>query len=173
MVTWFFDTDAALLATRPFAPGTRYDYDNSSLVMTARVGSDPPVHFPFGGSPATSTANRILLRNESGDQLVNGQPADGISFGIVYDGVASIGLAFRTDDLNVVGGRVPFLLRVTVSRSSAGEINQLETPRSHRSLAGATLRVLWPRNTKPLLSARKVRLPRSANPLIRRKLGSP
>jgi len=37
-----------------------------------------------------------------------------------------------------LGVGVLFLLRVTVSRSSAGEINQLETPRSRRSLADAT-----------------------------------
>ena len=104
VVTMSFDTNATLLATRPFAPGTRYDYDNSSLVMTVQVGSDPPVTFSFGGSASTSTFNRILLRDDSGDQLVAGQPADGISFGLLYDGTASIGLVFRTNDLNVVDG---------------------------------------------------------------------
>jgi len=38
-----------------------------------------------------------------------------------------------------VGGRVLFVLGVTVSRSSASEINQLETPRSLRSLADVTV----------------------------------
>ena len=41
--------------------------------------------------------------------------------------------------VRLVGGRVLFLLRVTASRSSAGEINQLETPRSVRSLADVTV----------------------------------
>jgi PEP-CTERM motif len=104
VVTMSFDTSATLLATRPFPPGTRYDYDNSSLVMTVQVGSGPPVTFPFGGSASTSSFNRILLRDDSGDQLVAGQPADGISFGLLYDGTASIGLVFRTNDLNVVDG---------------------------------------------------------------------
>lgn len=103
VVTWSFDTNAALLATNSFPPGTRYDHDNSSLVVTVRVGSSAPVTFTHGSSTATPF-NRILLRDDAGDQPINGQPADGISFGLYFDDVETINLIFRTDDLSAVSG---------------------------------------------------------------------
>jgi len=104
VVRWSFDTNAALLAANPFPPGTRYDYDNSSLVMTARVGSSDPVDYARG-SASSSTSNRILLRDDSSDQPVDDLPADGISFGLFYNDVLSrVGVVFRTTDLSVVTG---------------------------------------------------------------------
>jgi len=104
VVRWSFDTNAALLAANSYPPGTRYDHDNSSLVMTARVGSSDPVDYARG-SAFNSTSNRILLRDDASDQPVEGLPADGISFGLFYDDVRSrVGVAFRTTDLSVVTG---------------------------------------------------------------------
>jgi hypothetical protein len=104
VVRWSFDTDAALLAATSYPPGMRYDHDNSSLVMTVRVGSSDSVDF-VRGSESISTSNRILLRNDSTDQPVEDLPADGISFGLRYnDDLSSIGVIFRTTDLNVVAG---------------------------------------------------------------------
>jgi hypothetical protein len=104
VVRWTFDTDAALLAAPSYPPGTRYDYDNSSLVMTAWVGSSDPVDFDRV-SESSSTFNRILLRDDASDQPVDDLPADGISFSLRYnDERSSIGVIFRTTDLNVVAG---------------------------------------------------------------------
>lgn len=102
-VTWSFDTSANLLSSSAYPPGTRYQYDASSIVMTIQVGMSQPIVFT-PGSPANTAQNRIYLRDDSGDQLVDDQPADGITF-FMTDGASDlINLIFRTDDLSVVDG---------------------------------------------------------------------
>jgi PEP-CTERM motif len=104
VVRWSFDTNAVLVTANPSPPGTRYDYDNSSLVMTARVGSSDPVDF-VRGSAIGAPFNRILLRDDASDQPVEELPADGISFGLRYDdALSAISVIFRTTDLSVVTG---------------------------------------------------------------------
>ena len=100
LVTWSFDASAAVVRTFSFPPGTRYDYD-PSIVMTIQVGSSQPAVF----STQSQFPRLSYLRDDSSDQPVNGQPADGISFLIARDAPQwTIDLTFRTDDTNVVNG---------------------------------------------------------------------
>jgi len=102
LVRWSFDTNAGLQQTNAFPPGTRYDYDTSSIVMTIQVGSSQPSVFSY--SP-TLFLRSTYLRDDSSDQPVDGQPADGITFQLASDTPNwLITLICRTNDLSVVNG---------------------------------------------------------------------
>ena len=103
VVTWSFDSDAPLLFVREggsFAPGKRYDYDPSSLQMWLRIGANPAIHLTYAMIPL----GRLWLRDNSGDQRVDGQPADGITFSLFMPGIGDVSLIFRGTDLDMVTG---------------------------------------------------------------------
>jgi hypothetical protein len=103
VVTWSFDTEAPLLATRDgilFAPGKRYEYDASSLEMWVQIGANPKLHFPF----EMSSSGFIWLRDDSGDQRIDSQPADGITFELEVPEIGRITVFFRGTDLGMING---------------------------------------------------------------------
>jgi hypothetical protein len=103
VVTWSFDTHAPLLATRDgigFAPGKRYEYEASSLEMWVLLGSNPPRHFTYD----MSSAALIWLRDDAGDQRIDGQPVDGITFDLQLPDIGRLTVFFRGTDLSMING---------------------------------------------------------------------
>ncbi len=103
-----FDTDAALWATLPFAPGNLFVYDYSSLVFSMRVGPIGPIEIrpasPGSGNPFYGSA--LYSRDDSGDKAPQGEPPaqDGYSFGAEFSASESIGIIFRGDVLDIADG---------------------------------------------------------------------